>query len=92
MNWNYKDLVASVPHKHRYLYNDNDQKVGVVLVLKNGAFGWSVCSKKDTFNKKYGKAIAILRAQSGKVHLDNVPTIQYAEQIVHKLHELGVQF
>lgn len=91
MNWNYKGLVKNVPHKHKYMYNEKDEKRGVVVILNNGSFGWSICSKKDTFNKLYGRAIAILRAQSGKTHLGNVPSPYWASQIVSKLDALGAK-
>lgn len=62
--------------KHRYIYagsKENPKKVGVIVVDKDGHFGWSFCSEKDSFSKDKGKAIALLRAQSGKTSWLNIP-------------------
>jgi len=36
---------------------------GVVVSLKNGNVGWSLCSSKDKYSKKIGLKIAISRAE-----------------------------
>lgn len=60
-------------------------KCGVVVAIKeNGkvSWGWSVCSDRDNFSNSKGKAIAILRAKSGKNHTDNVPTEMFSNVIL----------
>ena len=61
-------------------------KYGVVVAIKteNGIkTGWSVCSHLDNFSRSKGRAIALLRAKSGKTHYDNVPTRNFPEDIVN---------
>jgi len=59
-------------------------KCGTVVAFKvDGKIvsGWSVCSDLDQFHGDKGKAIAILRAKSGKCHIDNAP-LELQSQIV----------
>lgn len=58
--------------RHQYIYDKEDKKIGVI-VYKDGYFGWSFCSNKDTFSKNKGKAIALLRAESKKSSLLKIP-------------------
>ena len=38
------------------------EPVGVIVSTERNKLGWSLCSKKDRFNKEMGKRIAINRA------------------------------
>ena len=59
----------------RYVKNEDNQKIGVVVALGRGKIGWSSCyqgnegdvwaPKADVFNKELGLKIAIGRAQKG---------------------------
>ncbi len=72
---NYKKYVKEREgtFRHQYIYDGkNKKKIGVV-VYKDGNFGWSLCSEKDTFSKYKGKAIALLRAESGKSSILKIP-------------------
>lgn len=88
----YKDIVKQNDFRHRYLYDENDNKAGVIVLLrefpygeKRFSIGYSICSKLEpNFNKKLGKAIAILRAKSGKTNLDKIPA-KFKDQIEKKL-------
>ncbi len=90
----YKEYVKSKQgtFKHRYIYEKNGEKpekVGVI-VDKDGHFGWSFCSEKDTFSKSKGKAVALLRAESGKSCIWDIPLkyCLFLEQIEKKWGEL----
>lgn len=69
-------------------------KCGVVVALKDDTgdikVGWSVCSDNDSFNANRGKAIAILRALSGKSSLDNVPKEFYTQVDMKSSALLGI--
>lgn len=55
----------------QYIRDEKNQPFGVVVATSNNgnfSLGWSVCNKKDTFNKSLALEIAIGRAMSGKKH------------------------
>lgn len=45
-----------------YLKEIGGNPIGVVISPEKGKVGWSLCNKKDTFNKEIGKKIALNRA------------------------------
>ena len=49
----------------RYVRNDQNQKIGVVVALEKGKIGWSRCQEPDKFDKELGLLIAIGRAKKG---------------------------
>lgn len=49
----------------RYVRDDENQKIGIVVALGRGQIGWSRCQGPDKFNKELGIKIAIGRAQKG---------------------------
>lgn len=89
---NYKEIVKQHDFRHRYLYDENDNKAGVLVLLrefpygeKRFSVGYSICSKREpNFNKKLGKAIAIMRAKSGKADIAKIPA-KFQEQVEKKL-------
>lgn len=68
-----------------------DVKYGVVVAVKTDEgikTGWSVCSNLDSFSKSKGRAVALLRATSGKpTHYDRVPTRNFPDNIVTDIME-----
>lgn len=95
----YKQIVKEHDFRHRYLYDEKDNKVGVLVVVREGEgmlkqyhTGYSICSRQEKcFNKKLGKAIAILRAKSGKSNLDKIPK-RFKPQIEKKLPSMFVKY
>ena len=49
----------------RYVKNEDNQKIGVVVALGKGQIGWSRCQGPDVFDKELGLKIAIGRAKKG---------------------------
>lgn len=49
----------------RYVKDENNQKIGVVIALERGKIGWSRCRMGDKFDKTLGIKIAIGRAKQG---------------------------
>lgn len=96
---NYKNIVKDHNFRHRYLYDKNRERVGVVVLVKedkNGVTryyeGYSICSKLEpVFNKDLGKAIAILRALSDKADFEKIP-VKFREQAKSKLPPLHVNY
>ncbi len=94
----YKKVLEGEEFYHRYLYDKNDKRVGVIVAIceedngkKKFSFGYSICAKGDNFNKKYGKALALLRAKSGKADIMKIPTkirAQADEKILSMLERL----
>jgi hypothetical protein len=71
-------------------------KCGVVVALrKEGKIqaGWSICSDQDQFSRAKGKAIAILRAKSGKSTLRNVPEdlLPSVQESITEMAELAAE-
>jgi hypothetical protein len=46
----------------QYYRTKKGKPKGVIVTLSAGIYGWSLCSKRDTFSKKEGLSIAIGRA------------------------------
>lgn len=96
---NYKQILKDHDFRHRYLYDEKDNRVGVIVIVKEGKgnfkkyyTGYSICSKQENnFNKKLGKAIAILRAKSGKADLDKIPK-RFKTQVERKLPTMFVKY
>lgn len=89
----YKEIVKSHVFNHVYLYNEDGSRGGVLLVLFNkkednrieSNVGYSICSRVEPgFNKALGKAIAIMRAKSGKTNLDKIP-LRFHDQVRAKV-------
>ena len=47
--------------RKRYLRDDDNHPIGLVVMDEEGYFGWSKCHSKETFNKKMATKIAINR-------------------------------
>lgn len=47
----------------RYVKNEDNQKIGVVVAIERGQIGWSRCRMGDKFDKALGIKIAIGRAK-----------------------------
>jgi len=95
----YKEIVKSHDFRHRYLYDENNNRVGVIVLLRgeeNGikkySVGYSICSRLESnFNKELGKAIAILRAKSPKTDIDKIPN-KFKNQVEKKLPTMYVKY
>jgi len=95
----YKDIVKNHEFRHRYLYDENKQRAGVVILVKEEIdgkskyyAGYSICSKLEkNFDKELGKAIAILRAKSGKADFDKIPD-KFRKQAEIKLAALSYKY
>lgn len=61
----YKEALKDKDYRFRYIYL-NGEKVGVVVVLKDGTIGASFCSPKDQFDKAKGRFMAYQRAVKSK--------------------------
>ena len=46
-----------------YVRDETGKKIGCVVALDKWRIGWSLCSKKDVFNKKMARTIAMGRAR-----------------------------
>lgn len=96
---NYKNIVKNHDFRHRYLYDENRGRVGVIVLVKETSKdatmyheGYSVCSKLEAnFNKDLGKAIAILRAKSGKADFNKISP-KFREQAKEKIPSLHVNY
>ncbi len=55
----------------RYVRNKKNRKIGVVIAIPINKketkyrIGWSLCSKKDIFDKEVGESLAVGRAVTG---------------------------
>ena len=49
----------------KYIRDDTNRPIGVVVSLGDGSLGWSLCNPKDMWNKALGRKIALSRASSG---------------------------
>jgi hypothetical protein len=49
----------------KYLRDNNNHRIGVVVALGSGVVGWSKCCRKDKFDKELGTHIAMGRAMVG---------------------------
>lgn len=45
-----------------YLKTVGEDPIGIIVAIDRNRIGWSLCNKKDQFNKYIGKRIAINRA------------------------------
>lgn len=92
---NHKEIVKNNDFIHKYIYDENGDRAGVIVVVKtekgkfkNYSGGYSICSKKEkAFNKDIGKAIAILRANSEKADFDKVPD-KFKDQVIKKFSHM----
>ena len=50
----------------KYVRDDKNHRIGVVVAMNKTQIGWSRCNKKDKFDKLRGLGIAINRAQHHK--------------------------
>lgn len=51
----------------QYHRNDDRSLKGIVVALDNGIIGWSLCNRRDKFNKEKGLEIAIRRAEKSSI-------------------------
>jgi len=49
-----------------YLVNVPGKRIGVIVATEEGVLGWSLCCKRDVFDKKLGIHIALNRASIAK--------------------------
>jgi hypothetical protein len=53
----------------QYIRNSKGNPRGVILAIKRPdgtvGFGWSLCNRKDSYNKDFGYGIALRRATEG---------------------------
>lgn len=76
---NFKEELKGKEYKHRYLYDENKKRVGV-LVTVDGKSAFAFCNPKDHFDKAKGRYIAYQRALKGKVvHMPHWLDAQYIE-------------
>lgn len=59
---------AKVAHKNRdikdaVLVDVGSKRIGVIVAIGPGEIGWSLCNPLDKFDKKYGKQVAVARAE-----------------------------
>jgi len=47
----------------KYVKNNRGNLIGVVVATDKHNIGWSLCNKRDRFNKDFGRYIAIGRAE-----------------------------
>lgn len=73
----------------QYKRDRKGQLKGVVLATGAGAIGWSLCNKKDVFNKAKGISIALKRAEKMKT-LSTIERLEYAESCPYTLDEIAV--
>lgn len=56
----------------QYIRNGRNERIGAVVAIDAERVGWSVCNKKDVFNKNRALKIAIGRAEVGTSHVQPV--------------------
>ena len=76
----------------QYVRNKQSQPIGVVIAEKisetNFDVGWSLCCKKDKFNKEVAFKIAAGRLRKGS----NVPIPHKVEPYVNHMIERGAKY
>lgn len=85
-----KESKISSRYSGQILIEEQVVKYGVVVAVKvDGVvqFGWSICSDLDKFNRTKGRAVAIYRALSGKMKLENLPRRGFPETIVEEARD-----
>jgi len=66
----------------KYVRNKNGHPRGVLVAISKNCIGFSLCSKRDKFNKEAGKKIALIRAHSEKAQdRMSVPASIYKEYL-----------
>ncbi len=65
--------MSKVNHLVKYVRDNKNHRVGVVIALNRDQIGWSRCNKKDTFSKEWGKELAIIRATNEQDRPMRVP-------------------
>jgi len=64
----------------KYIKNRKNQKIGVLVAKEKDKVGWSLCHKKDIFDKEKALRIAIGRADVGSnKEIPNSVFIDYNE-------------
>ena len=58
---------------YEYVRDRNGHPLGVVCALGKKDIGWSLCNKKDRFNKDFGLKIASARAVRSRIKRKDIP-------------------
>ena len=73
--------------------------IGVVVAIGSSIIGWSLCDKKDKFNKKVGLELALIRANLAAAidseylesfYLNSVPFT--LSDLVYKMNERSLKY
>lgn len=72
----------------QYYRTKNGNPRGLIIALDKGIYGWSLCSKKDVFNKKVGTSIAMGRAQKAALLSDDERFDYYQYSVPNSMWEL----
>jgi len=78
----------SVNFIRRYIRNRNGNPRGVLLAVKREdgsvGFGWSLCNRKDSYNKDFGLNIALGRAVEGSNVTPPRPVVKLREDFLNR--------
>jgi len=58
---------------YEYVRDGHGHRLGVVCALGRKDIGWSLCNKKDRFNKDFGLMIAQARAVHSRIKKEDIP-------------------